>query len=294
MRAFKIWLLSTAIPLCAVHAQAWTGEYSTSGSGMTQSFEIAIGGGEVRVTTVATTAYGQQTVVLVARLSDLDLASASSFKDDHPTVVIRCRDDAACVAADRTRRGMGADYHEDTKWISLPVRNAAAAEDLLRAIRPPRTNALALGALSAQGSASPIQNGDTAAVERAVAEYTARVLLARIPPGALAFDSRDENGDERSTERLRNLESILGGKATHEEAVIVCDKQSRSCHMNGYTRFVRLRIESLMDSTASATVTLQWPSGTPRMPIYLHEPVLLFAKHNNTWEFERLVAVRDT
>jgi hypothetical protein len=154
--------------------------------------------------------------------------------------------------------------------------------------------AIALGALSGHGSASSIQNGDTAAVERAVAEYTARVLLAEIPSGAVAFESRDENGAERSTERLRNLESILGGKAIHEEAVIVCDKGPSSCHMNGYTRFVRLKIESLTDSTASATVTLQWPSGKPRIPIYLHEPVLLFAKHNNTWEFERLVAVRDT
>jgi hypothetical protein len=154
--------------------------------------------------------------------------------------------------------------------------------------------AIALSALSAQGRVSPSQSGDTAAVERAVAEYTARVLLARIPPGALAFDSRDENGHERSTERLRNLESTLGGKASHEEAVIVCDKPSRSCHMNGYTRFVRLKINSLTDSTASAIVTIQWPSGTPRIPIYLHEPELLFEKRHNKWEFERLVTVRDT
>src|SRR5689334_21065288 len=81
--------------------------------------------------------------------------------------------------------------------------------------------AIALSALSARGSAARIQNGDTATVERAVAEYTARVLLAPLPPGAPAFDSQDENGHERSPERLRNLESILGGKGELRLAVLL-------------------------------------------------------------------------
>jgi hypothetical protein len=64
--------------------------------------------------------------------------------------------------------------------------------------------------------------------------------------------------------------------------------------MNGYTRFVRIKVGDVTDSTALATVTLQWPSGQTRMPIYLHEPTLLFEKRGDQWRFVRLVAERDT
>jgi hypothetical protein len=154
--------------------------------------------------------------------------------------------------------------------------------------------AFALSTLGGQERVSTLQIGDTVVIERAVAEYTARVLLPRLPAGPLAFDSRDESGNERSSERIRSLESALGGKATHEEAVVVCGRGPGTCQMKGYARFVRLKVSDLTDSTASATVTLQWPSGQPRIPVYLREPVLLFQKRDNQWQFVRLVSERDT
>lgn len=154
--------------------------------------------------------------------------------------------------------------------------------------------AFALSALGARDGKTSPQPDDRAMVERAVAEYTARTLLSQLPPGSLAFDSRDESGHERSPERIRTLERALRGKAAHEEAVVVCGMGPDTCHMNGYTRFARIRIVELTGSTASVTVTLRWSSGQSRIPVYLHEPMLLFQKRGNVWRFVRVVSERDT
>lgn len=154
--------------------------------------------------------------------------------------------------------------------------------------------AFALSTLSAREMVGTPQAGDTVAVERAVAEYTASVLLPTLPSGSLAFESRDENGHERSRERIRSLENALRGTAAHEETVVVCGKTPPSCHMSGFTRFVRLKVSSLTDSTALATVTLQWPSGQSRIPVYLREPTLLFQKRGDQWQFVRQIGERDT
>lgn len=154
--------------------------------------------------------------------------------------------------------------------------------------------AFALSTLSTRAAVSTAQAHDTAAVERAVAEYIARALLPRLPPGSLAVESRDETGRERSPERIHALESVLDGRAAHEDAVVVCGNGPATCHMNGYTRFVRIQLGDWTDSTVSATVTLRWPSGQPRIPVYLHEPVLLFQQRDHQWRFVRVVSVRDT
>jgi hypothetical protein len=146
----------------------------------------------------------------------------------------------------------------------------------------------------AEGQHPAPSAADTIGAEQAAAEYAARYLLSSVSRDRLAFDSLPGNGRRRSHAQALALAKILNAEVTDRQSVISCTNGPSSCRMGTFTGMIGVQLESLDDSTATISVSVQWPSGLQRVPITTYEPTLYFAKRQGRWQFDRPGRVRSS
>ena len=113
--------------------------------------------------------------------------------------------------------------------------------------------------------AGPAAVIDTAGAEREAARYAAEHLLSPLSAGRRAFDPSVHVGYARAPQRSRELAQLLQANLAARDSVIVCGTSRGSCTMPGFSALVSLQVESIDDSTAEVSVTVEQPS-TPRPP----------------------------
>ena len=151
---------------------------------------------------------------------------------------------------------------------------------------------LLLPALVAVAASMP--QVDTAGAEREAARYAAEHLLSPLSAGRRAFDPSVHVGYARAPQRSRELAQLLQANLAARDSVIVCGTSRGSCTMPGFSALVSLQVESMDDSTAEVSVTVEQPSGMRRIPIYLTESTLRFSWTGSSWQFVRVARMRST
>jgi len=64
--------------------------------------------------------------------------------------------------------------------------------------------------------------------------------------------------------------------------------------MRGFGSMLHIALWEADVATARVVVTVEWPSGEPRTPVYIHERTLLLMKRESSWRVARVVEMRHT
>jgi hypothetical protein len=116
--------------------------------------------------------------------------------------------------------------------------------------------AVALLAMRAEAQASI----DSVLVRRAAARWVAERLLGEVRGGRVALDTQT-GGVVPPPEQTESLRRILGASA-----VLSCGDRTATCAMKDFRAIVTISVDSLGESGALATVTIQRPAAAGPLP----------------------------
>jgi hypothetical protein len=129
----------------------------------------------------------------------------------------------------------------------------------------------------------------TAELEARAAEYAAGYVRLSRPNARFALDTTSNPGFERSASEVARLARILGADVlAARDSAITCGATPDSCRMRGdFDAIVGVRVDTIADSTAEATIELRATTGLPRVPIVWETRKIRLVRRGDRWSFDR-------
>lgn len=151
-------------------------------------------------------------------------------------------------------------------------------------------SALILGVFPAAPEALAQSSVDVAAViEMRAAEYAASYVRRSRTSARFALDTSVVARAGRGAADIERLVRILRVEAlASADSVITCGDMPDTCRMRpDIDAIVGIRIDTIAESTAEATIDLRARTGLPRVPIVYEQRKIRLLRRGDDWVFDR-------